>query len=199
MKKLVNRLHGLGYHVSAAESCTGGLVSKLLTDTPGASEVFDCAVTTYSNEAKIKLLGVKRETLEEYGAVSVQTAREMASGVLALSGADIAVSVTGLAGPEGDGSGVPVGTVCIGIATAEKCSATRFLFAGSRAQIRRMAAKMACKLVLDELGVPAKPGRKAERSRKKQQKKQAKAEKTAEKASKAQTRPRRSARREKKL
>ena len=159
MKKLVNRLRGMGYKVSAAESCTGGLVSKLLTDTPGASEVFDCAVTTYSDEAKIKLLGVKKETLEEYGAVSEQTAREMAAGVLALSGADIAVSVTGLAGPDGDGSGKPVGTVCIGIATAEKCTAGEYIFAGSRAQIRRMAAKTACRLVLTELGLEKKQGR----------------------------------------
>lgn len=153
MRKLVNKLKKLGYHVSAAESCTGGLVSKLLTDAPGASEVFDCSVTTYSNEAKINLLGVKPETLKEHGAVSEQTAREMASGVLALSGADIAVSVTGLAGPGGDGGEKPVGTVCIGIATSEKCYAAEFLFAGSRAQIRRLSAKMACKMVLDELGV----------------------------------------------
>ncbi len=146
----------MGYKLSAAESCTGGLVSKLLTDTPGASEVFDCSVTTYSNQAKIKLLGVKKETLDSFGAVSEETAREMASGVLKLSHADIAVSVTGLAGPESDESGKPVGTVCIGIATAEKCYATTFLFAGSRAQIRKMSAKMACKMVFDELGVSPK-------------------------------------------
>ena len=163
MKKLVNKLKKLGYRISAAESCTGGLVSKLLTDTAGASEVFDCAVTTYSNEAKIKLLGVSPDTLNKYGAVSEQTAREMASGVLALSGADIAVSVTGLAGPGGDEGGKPVGTVCIGIATAEKCYATEFMFAGSRAQIRRLSAKMACKLVFDELGVSSKKEKRAKK------------------------------------
>ena len=165
MKRLVNKLKKLGYHISAAESCTGGLVSKLLTDAPGASEVFDCAVTTYSNEAKMKLLGVKKETLDRYGAVSEQTAREMAGGVLALSGADIAVSVTGLAGPSGDEGGKPVGTVCIGIATAEKCYATEFLFAGSRAQIRRLSAKMACNLVLDELGVSGVKTKKQNRAK----------------------------------
>lgn len=153
MKKLVSKLKKLGYHISAAESCTGGLVSKLLTDVPGASEVFDCAVTTYSDSAKMNLLGVKKETLDKYGAVSEQTAREMAAGVLSLSGADIAVSVTGLAGPASDEGGKPVGTVCIGIATAEKCYATEFLFAGSRAQIRRLSAKMACRMVFDELGI----------------------------------------------
>lgn len=153
MKRLINKLKSKGYKVSAAESCTGGLVSKLLTDTPGASEVFDCAVTTYSNEAKIKLLGVRPDTLEKYGAVSEETAREMATGVLALSDADIAVSVTGFAGPDGGTDNKPVGTVCIGIATKEKCYATTFLFAGNRTQVRRMSAKMACNLVLDELGV----------------------------------------------
>lgn len=156
MKRLINKLKSKGYRISAAESCTGGLVSKLLTDTPGASEVFDCAVTTYSNEAKIKLLGVKPETLEKYGAVSEQTAREMATGVKALSNADIAVSVTGIAGPDGGSEQKPVGTVCIGIATNEKCYAATFLFAGNRAQVRRMSAKMACNMVLDELGMPQK-------------------------------------------
>ncbi|MBQ0109713.1 MAG: nicotinamide-nucleotide amidohydrolase family protein [Clostridiales bacterium] len=156
MKKLINRLKALGYHISAAESCTGGLVSKLLTDVSGASEVFDCAVTTYSNEAKMKLLGVKKETLDVYGAVSEECAKEMASGVLALSHADIAVSVTGLAGPNGDGSGLPVGTVCIGVATKDKVGASTFVFAGSRTQIRKLSAKMACQLVFDELGVDGK-------------------------------------------
>ncbi len=164
MKLLIKKLRERGLKISAAESCTGGLVSKLLTDVSGASDVFDCAVTTYSNEAKIKLLGVKPETLETHGAVSEQTAREMAEGVRALASSDIAVSVTGLAGPEGDGSGKPVGTVCIGISTAERCFATTFVFAGSRAQIRRMAAKMACNLVFGEIGVNAK---KEKRSRKK--------------------------------
>ncbi len=160
MKSLINKLRRLGYKLSAAESCTGGLVSKLLTDSPGASDVFDCAVTTYSNEAKIRLLGVKKETLCSYGAVSVETAREMAEGVLKLSKADIAVSVTGIAGPTGETETKPVGTVCIGIATKDNCYATMFLFAGTRAQIRRQSAKMACKLVLDELGVESKKRKK---------------------------------------
>lgn len=154
MRTLINKLKKHGYKISVAESCTGGLISKLITDVSGASEVFDCAVTTYSNEAKMKLLGVKKETLDEFGAVSEQTAREMASGVKSLSNADIAVSVTGIAGPSGGSEQKPVGTVCIGVATAEKCYAATFLFAGSRSQIRRMSAKMACKMALDELGIP---------------------------------------------
>jgi len=156
VKLLINRLKEKGYKISAAESCTGGLISKLLTDVSGASEVFDCAVTTYSNEAKIALLGVKPETLEKHTAISEETACEMAQGVLNLSGSDIAVSVTGLAGPNSDDSGKPVGTVCIGIATAEKCYAKTFLFAGSRSEIRKSSAKMACTLVFDELGISPK-------------------------------------------
>ena len=156
MKLLINRLKAKGYKISAAESCTGGLVSKLLTDASGASEVFDCAVTTYSNEAKIALLGVKPETLATYSAISEEVACEMAQGVLRLSGSDISVSVTGLAGPNSDGSGKPVGTVCIGIATAEKCYAKTFMFAGNRNEIRKRSAKMACTMVFDELGISPK-------------------------------------------
>lgn len=152
MKSLINKLKEKGLRISAAESCTGGLVSKMITDISGASEVFDCAVTTYSNEAKIKLLGVNPQTLKTFGAVSEQTAREMALGVRNLSGADIAVSVTGIAGPTGAVPNKPVGTVCIGLATAEKCYAKTFLFEGTRAQVRRLSAKMACKMVLNELG-----------------------------------------------
>jgi len=153
---LINRLKKQNKRISVAESCTGGLISKMITDTPGASAVFDCAVTTYSNEFKMKLLGVKEETLKEFGAVSEQTAREMASGVLKLSGADIGVSVTGIAGPSNEGTEKPVGTVCIGIATNEKCYATTFVFAGSRAEVRRMTAKMALNMAYGELGTDNK-------------------------------------------
>lgn len=155
MRKLINKLKSRGYKISVAESCTGGLVSKLLTDVPGASQVFDCAVTTYSNQAKMNLLGVKAETLEQFGAISVETAKEMASGVLALANSDIGISVTGLAGPSGD-EGKPVGTVCIGVATAEKCYGRTFLFSGTRAEIRRQSAKMACNIALEELGISDK-------------------------------------------
>lgn len=152
MKVLVNKLKSIGWRISVAESCTGGTVSKMITDVAGASSVFDMAVTTYSNEAKMKLLGVKPETLSEFGAVSEQTAREMASGVKALAGSNIAVSVTGIAGPSSDGTEKPVGMVCIGIATDERCFSSTFLFTGSRAEIRRLSAKMALRMALEELG-----------------------------------------------
>lgn len=162
MKALINRLKRQGKQISCAESCTGGLVAKAITDVSGASGVFQCGIVTYSNEMKQSLLGVSEKTLHEFGAVSEETAREMALGVLEKSGSDIAVSVTGLAGPEGDGSGKPVGTVCIGIATAEKCYATTFVFAGKRNEIRRRAAKMALNMAYDELALQKseKPKRK---------------------------------------
>lgn len=152
MKALVNKLAELGWRITTAESCTGGSVSKMITDISGASAVFDMGVTTYSNESKVKLLGVSPETLEKYGAVSEQTAKEMAAGALKLAGSNIAVSVTGIAGPNSDGSRKAVGTVCIGIATAEKCYATTFLFSGSRSEIRKLSARMACRIALEELG-----------------------------------------------
>lgn len=152
MKSLINRLNKQQKRIAVAESCTGGLISKIITDTPGASAVFELGVTTYSNEAKMKLLKVSAETLKSYGAVSEQTAREMASGVRELASSDIAVAVTGIAGPSNDGSQKPVGTVCIGIATAEKCYATTFVFAGKRSEVRKMTAKMALNMAYDELG-----------------------------------------------
>jgi nicotinamide-nucleotide amidase len=112
---VVRLLHEKGLSVATAESCTGGGVSRALTDISGASAVFGCGVCTYSNDMKQKLLGVKRETLDAYGAVSEQTAREMARGVRALSGADIGLGVTGIAGPEGGTPEKPVGLVYIAV------------------------------------------------------------------------------------
>lgn len=95
--------------VATAESCTAGYIAKRITDFPGTSNIFGCGAVTYSNEIKQKLLGVKAETLEKYGAVSEQTAREMAAGIRRLSGADIGIAVTGIAGPGSDGTSKPVG------------------------------------------------------------------------------------------
>ncbi len=100
-----------GVRIAAAESCTGGLVSALMTAIPGSSDVFERGFVTYSNEAKRELLGVSSETLAAFGAVSKRTAREMAEGALRRSPADIAVSVTGVAGPGGGSEEKPVGLV----------------------------------------------------------------------------------------
>ncbi len=140
--------------VSTAESCTGGLVSAALTNVSGASEVFGFGVCTYANEAKMKMLGVREETLAKYGAVSEQTAMEMAKGVKVLSGSDIAVSLTGIAGPTGGTEEKPVGLVYLGVAAGEKVYAKKLLLAQharrDRNYIRTLAVKNAIKAAIDE-------------------------------------------------
>lgn len=118
-QKLVKALSDKNMKISTAESCTGGLISEMITSVSGASDVFECGVCSYSNRIKISILGVKSETIDKYTEVSTQTAEEMAIGVLRISGADIAVSTTGIAGPTGGTGENPVGTVCIGIATKD--------------------------------------------------------------------------------
>ena len=102
--------------MAMAESCTGGLVSKRITEVSGASEVFECGICTYSNRMKQQFLHVKEKTLQKFGAVSAETAAEMAEGIRAVSGADIGVSVTGNAGP-GASEGKPVGMVFVGVSS----------------------------------------------------------------------------------
>ena len=102
-KRLVEQLAAAGKTAATAESCTGGLIAKLITDVPGSSDVFHMGAVTYSNDVKAKVLGVRRETLEKYGAVSEQTALEMAEGIRKAAGADFGVSSTGISGPWGDG------------------------------------------------------------------------------------------------
>ena len=105
--------------VATAESCTGGLIAKRITDVPGASEVYECGIISYANGIKHKVLGVSEDDLNKYGAVSEPVAKQMAQGALKVSGADIAVSVTGIAGPDSDSTGKPVGLVYIGLADKE--------------------------------------------------------------------------------
>ena len=107
-----------GAMIATAESCTGGLIAAGLTEIAGSSDVVDCGFVTYSNAAKTAMLGVRPETLARHGAVSRETAAEMASGALARSQASVAVSVTGIAGPGGGSAEKPVGRVCFGLATA---------------------------------------------------------------------------------
>ncbi len=117
---LVEVLREKGLKVATAESCTGGLISKMITDVSGASDVFDCGVCSYANEIKEKLLGVSAEDLKLRGAVSEEVAMAMAKGVRKLSGADIGISTTGIAGPTGGTKEKPVGTVWIGISVMGK-------------------------------------------------------------------------------
>ena len=137
--------------IVTAESCTGGLIGNLITDVPGASRYFLGGIIAYSNEAKIKLLGVKKETLEEYGAVSEECAREMVIGVTNLFNSDIGIATTGIAGPSGGSNEKPVGLVYVGLKMREKVSVRRYFFDGNRKEIKRKIAEQAIKDVIDIL------------------------------------------------
>jgi nicotinamide-nucleotide amidase len=126
-----------GWRVSVAESCTGGLVAGAITSVAGSSDWFDMGFVTYSNAAKIQLLGVPEAMLATHGAVSEETARAMATGALARSGADLAAAVTGIAGPSGGTPAKPVGTVCFAwAAKGGAVEATTRRFDGDRAAVR---------------------------------------------------------------
>jgi nicotinamide-nucleotide amidase len=140
-----------GRAIAVAESCTGGLVSARLVDWPGASAFFLEGAVTYSNEAKIARLDVRTETLRAHGAVSAETAREMAEGIARRAGADIGVSTTGIAGPDGGTTEKPVGLVFIGVYVNGKAEAERFLFSGSRNEIREHTARNALRMLRDAL------------------------------------------------
>jgi PncC family amidohydrolase len=140
-EELIGFLTAQSLFLAAAESCTAGLVADELAGVPGASKALWGSFVCYTAEAKVKMLGINGETLNRYGLVSSETAAAMARGALEKSGADASVSVTGLAGPGGDGSGQSVGTVWIG--TALKTGPARtmeFHFNGSRGDIRKKAA-----------------------------------------------------------
>lgn len=148
-KALVLKLLEKNMKISTAESCTGGLIASKITDIPGSSGCFDAGVVTYSNQQKHKLIGVKNETLEQFGAVSEETALEMCLGVKKLTNSDIAVSVTGIAGPGGGTPEKPVGTVWIGICSDNTHKALRFLFEGNREQVRLQTAEKALELAFE--------------------------------------------------
>jgi nicotinamide-nucleotide amidase len=137
---MVNRLSAIlldaGKKVCTAESCTGGLIAKTLTDLAGSSDWFDRGFVTYSNQAKNEMLAVPVSVIEDYGAVSEPVATAMANGALRHSQADFAVAVTGVAGPGGGSAEKPVGTVWIAVASAESTLATRFQFDGDRETVR---------------------------------------------------------------
>jgi nicotinamide-nucleotide amidase len=138
--------------LASAESCTGGWIAKVLTDLSGSSAWFETGVVSYSNEAKMSLLGVKRETLERTGAVSEATVLEMTSGALERLHADVAVAVTGIAGPTGGTPEKPVGTVWIGWQRRGGAArAQLFHFAGDREAVRRQTVAAALAGVLDLL------------------------------------------------
>ena len=124
-----------GLTISVAESCTGGSLSHTITSIPGASSYFDCGYITYSNQSKVEILGVDTQTIKTYGAVSEEVALEMVIGVTAKSHSDVAVSITGVAGPTGGTPEKPVGMVCFGFFCDGKTSTSTQLFSGDRANI----------------------------------------------------------------
>jgi nicotinamide-nucleotide amidase len=139
--------------LALAESCTGGLIAAAVTAVPGSSAVFDRGFVTYSNRSKIEMLGVRPETLVQYGAVSAHTAEEMAIGALHNSQADIALSVTGIAGPAGGTPEKPVGTVYIGLATKDGVQSFKNKFTGDREAVRQASLQAAIGILLKHVVV----------------------------------------------
>lgn len=130
-----------GWKLALAESCTGGMAAQTVTAIPGSSAWFERGFVTYSNASKIEMLGVNPQTLEQYGAVSEQTAREMALGALKHSHADIAAAITGIAGPDGGTVGKPVGTVCFACTTKHQITTFTLHFVGDRNDIRQQSVQ----------------------------------------------------------
>ncbi|MFT2111498.1 CinA family protein [Marinomonas sp. 2405UD68-3] len=151
VKQVAEQLIEQNYQLATAESCTGGLIGAVCTDLAGSSSWFQCALVTYSNEAKQTLLGVKSETLMRYGAVSSQTVREMCAGVLKQR-ADVAIAVSGIAGPSGATGDKPVGTVYIGWQKkGDTAIVAHFNFDGDRSTVRQQATEEALKGMLQLL------------------------------------------------
>ena len=154
-EQVVKTLSEKGLVLATAESCTGGLIAKRITDVSGSSAVFNCGVVSYSNEIKESVLGVSHKTLETYGAVSEQTVREMVKGVLKVSGADIAVSVSGIAGPTSDNTKKPVGLIYLAVSDGENIRVKQLnnVFEENiRENIRKSASDEALKMLLDMVG-----------------------------------------------
>ena len=146
-----NALRARNQMLAVAESCTGGWIGKVITDVAGSSKWFDCGFVTYSNTAKSEILGVQEATLAKHSAVSAETVIEMAMRTLACSRADIAVAVSGIAGPDGGGPQKPVGTVYLAWALRSGLMQTQVCrFAGDREAVRRQTVAMALQGILDE-------------------------------------------------
>ena len=149
---VAKRLKARGAMIVTAESCTGGWVAQALTAIAGSSAWFDRGFVTYSNEAKQEMLGVRAETLQTYGAVSEETAREMAQGALERSRGTVALAITGVAGPTGGTAAKPVGTVCFAWATkARPARAETKHFSGDREAVRRQSVEYSLAGVLEVL------------------------------------------------
>ena len=152
--KIVQRIKDyikFGVTISTAESCTGGMLATYLTEISGSSTYFTTGIVSYSNAAKIKLLSVKKTTLDKFGAVSEEVAKEMAVGSRNIAKSNISISITGIAGPNGASEQKPVGMVCFGISTSFGVKAITYYLKGDRANIRKQACELALKLILSEI------------------------------------------------
>ena len=141
------------YHItlSTAESATGGMIASRLINVPGISEFFEQGYVTYSNEAKVKMIGVKRDLIDTYGVVSREVAENMAQCAAKTAGTDAALSVTGVAGPEGGTKDCPVGTVYIGCFLNGQTVAEHHIFSGNRMEVRSAAAERALQLLIEQI------------------------------------------------
>lgn len=148
---LIDMLRSKGMKIATAESCTGGLIAETLTSVSGASDVFDGGIVSYANAVKTALLGVQSKTLDSFGAVSEETVREMAEGAAGLMKADIAVAVTGIAGPGGGTAEKPVGLVYIAVAAKNGTTARRCRFIGNREHIRHLSCVTALAMAIEKL------------------------------------------------
>lgn len=142
-------LVGRGLRLALAESCTGGLVAAQLTDRPGSSRFLDAGLVTYSNAAKASLLGVDPAVIDAHGAVSEAVVRAMLEGARRVTGADAAIAITGIAGPDGGTAEKPVGTVWIAAGVADAVRVVRFQFQGDRGAVREAAATAALDMLLE--------------------------------------------------
>ena len=143
LQEVTQQLAQRGETITCAESCTGGLLAAALTRLPGSSAWFETGFVTYSNEAKQRLLGVSADSLRQYGAVSEAVVHEMAAGARQAADADYALSISGIAGPDGGSPEKPVGTVCFGLADRQTTHARTARFNGNRDEIRRQAVDFA--------------------------------------------------------
>jgi PncC family amidohydrolase len=150
--ELGRALRASGLALALAESCTGGLIGDLITDVPGSSDYFLGSAVTYAYSAKENILGVRHETLLAHGAVSAETAAEMAQGARRIFGADVAVSVTGIAGPSGGMPGKPVGLVHIHLSAANAEIGERHVWGSDRVGNKRLSAEVVLRLVIRYLG-----------------------------------------------
>lgn len=151
LEQLKSKLLAKNYTVTTAESCTGGLLAGYLTSLPGSSNYFTTGIVSYSNNAKINILKVPSDIIAKFGAVSPQTAEAMALGAQKLSGSDVAISITGIAGPGGSTSTKPVGMVCFGLSATDTVTSYTHQFSGNRSEIRQLACKQALQIILDYL------------------------------------------------